>query len=442
MFLELPHPPLPRSLRERCPQSSLLFFGLNYAPEMIGIAPYTTGLAEELSERGHRVRVIAGQPYYPRWRAEDSDQGAWVKEGIAGVEVYRCPLYVPSRPSFLRRMVHYASFAVSAFVPFLKALRREKPDAIVAIAPSLVSCMLALVLARMFRIKFWLHIQDFEVEMAAATGMMGEKSRLYRAALWLESKILRRAHVVSTISTKMCEKLEEKNVRRERILQLRNWANHAERIRRADGQAIRRKLGLQGKTVALYSGNIAAKQGIDVLIDAAEKLKHRDDIVFVICGDGPNRAALERQAAHLPNIRMDYLHEPDVFAQYAAMADIHLLPQMAGAADLVLPSKLTNMLASGKPVVATAAAGTGLAREVFGCGLVIPPGDVEAFARAIVKLTDDPELGRAQGREGVKRAESRWSLDLIADRFEHRLRLLVDEHANAAVYVTAQTVHA
>ena len=409
---------------------------------MIGIAPYTTGLAEELNRRGHRVRVIAGQPYYPRWRAEGSGEGAWVKEGIDGVEVYRCPLYVPSKPSFVRRMVHYASFAATAAVPFVQALRRERPDAIIAIAPSLVSCMLALLLARLFRIKFWLHIQDFEVEMAAATGMMGEDSRLYRAALWLESKILRRAHVVSTISSKMCRKLAEKNVRRGRIVQLRNWANHSDRIRRADGGTIRRKLGLEGKTVALYSGNIAAKQGIDVLIDAAEQLRHRDDIVIVICGDGPNRAALEKQAAHLPNIRMDYLHEPDVFAQYVAMADIHLLPQMAGAADLVLPSKLTNMLASGKPVVATAAAGTGLANEVFGCGLVTPPGDVSAFAKAIVKLTDDPELGRAQGREGVKRAEVRWSLELMADRFERRLRVLVTGDERGPQYVTAQTVRA
>jgi len=105
-----------------------------------------------------------------------------------------------------------------------------------------------------------------------------------------------------------------------------------------------------------------------------------------------------------------------------ALADVHLLPQIAGAADLVLPSKLTNMLASGRAVVATAALGTGLADEVEGCGVVTPPGDALAFADAITRLIDDHTMRTRLGATARVRAEERWSRNAILKRFEVNLQ--------------------
>jgi colanic acid biosynthesis glycosyl transferase WcaI len=99
-----------------------------------------------------------------------------------------------------------------------------------------------------------------------------------------------------------------------------------------------------------------------------------------------------------------------------AMADLHLLPQLAEAADLVLPSKLINMLASGRPVIATCAPGTGLFAEVEGCGMNTPPGDAAALARAIAELADDPLRRHQLGAAAVRRAEERWHKDTIIDR--------------------------
>lgn len=103
------------------------------------------------------------------------------------------------------------------------------------------------------------------------------------------------------------------------------------------------------------------------------------------------------------------------------LATIHLLPQLGEAADLVLPSKLTNMLASGRPVVATAAAGTGLAREVLGCGMTVEPGSVAAFAGAIEMLMDEPEMYRAAATAARQRAEERWSKQAVLGGFLARL---------------------
>ena len=165
--------------------------------------------------------------------------------------------------------------------------------------------------------------------------------------------------------------------------------------------------------VALYSGNIARKQGIEVLVEAARLLAHRTDIVVVICGEGPNRAELEQRAAGLINVQLRDLQPAERMGALLSLADVHLLPQIAGAADLVLPSKLTNMLASGRPVIATTEPGTGLYAEVDGCGLITPPGDAQALAAATAALIDDPALRARMGEAALRRAAARWSKPAI-----------------------------
>jgi colanic acid biosynthesis glycosyl transferase WcaI len=177
--------------------------------------------------------------------------------------------------------------------------------------------------------------------------------------------------------------------------------------------------------VALYSGNIARKQGIEILVEAARLLQHRDDIAIVICGEGPNRVELERLASGLENVQLHDLQPAAQMGAMLAMADLHLLPQIAGAADLVLPSKLTNMLASGRPVIATTGPGTGLYDEVEGCGELVSPGDVTALAEAIARLADDRDRRALLGKAAVLRAGERWSKDAILDRATQRMSELI-----------------
>jgi colanic acid biosynthesis glycosyl transferase WcaI len=169
--------------------------------------------------------------------------------------------------------------------------------------------------------------------------------------------------------------------------------------------------------LALYSGNIANKQGIELILEAADLLRDRRDLVFVLCGDGPHRAAIERKAEGLGNVIFRGLQPAERLGDLLGLATIHLLPQKAEAADLVLPSKLTNMLASGRPVVATAAANTGIAREVAGCGIATPPGNARAFASAIEQLIDDPALHGRLSEAARARAEERWDRRQIVAAF-------------------------
>lgn len=389
----------------------LLVIGLNYAPEPVGIGPFTSGLATALAARGHAVDVVAGQPYYPQWRKLPGHSG-WQTSIAAGVRITRCPHYVPARPGGLKRVLHLVSFAISALAPALKAAGR-RPQAVLCVAPALLSVPVAWLAARRAGAALWIHVQDFEVEAALATGLV-RPGPLGRLARWLENRLLRLGTCVSSISPQMCARLADKGVPTGRVVELRNWANVPE-ICAEGGASYRAEWGLGLRKVALYSGNIANKQGIEVVIEAARLLAHRDDLAFVICGEGPNRARLADLAAGLPNVLLKDLQPADRLGELLALAHVHLLPQIAGAADLVLPSKLANMLASGRPVVATAAAGTGLAEEVEGCGLVVPPGHAEALSDAIVELADDPAKAEALGQAGAARAAQRWSQQAVAD---------------------------
>ena len=406
---------------------NVLIIGLNYAPEPVGIGPYTTGMAEALARVGHAVTVICGKAYYPRWQLHEGHRAAGVLRSVEnGVTVVRVPHYIPAQPSGVKRLLHYLTFTLRTLPSAWRAARARRPDVIVCIAPSLMSVVAARLVAWRTGARLWLHVQDFEVEAAFATGLLrdgGTVARLARAFEQWSYGVSR----VSSISPQMCARLVAAGVAPDRVVEFRNWAD-IDTIQPLTGpSAYRAEFGIKTPYVSLYSGNIGNKQGIEILIDVARLLAHRRDLTFVIAGEGALLAQLVAAAQGLGNVRFEPLQPRERLTELLGLATVHLLPQMAGAADLMLPSKLTNMLASGRPVVATAGAGTGLAQECDGCGVVTEPGDAPAMAAAIESLLVDPAARARYGAAARQRAELRWSRVAILDRFERALRACVAE---------------
>jgi len=408
---------------------SILIIGLNYAPEMVGIGPYTATMAQSLVACGHRIRAIVGKPYYPQWQSyPGAKRGLWQSGEEAGVSITRCGHFIPAEPTGFKRIVHLASFALSALIPALKAAfapKEQRPELVICIAPALLSVPVAWLAAKLAGAKLWIHVQDFEVEAAFATGLVASKGLAARFARALEDRLLALADRVSTISPQMCARLAAKGIAAQRIVEIRNWADGSFLSDPANGAAYRAEWNIGTRQVALYSGNIANKQGIEILIKAARLLADRQDICFIICGQGPHRARLAAMADGLPNVQIHNLQPAARMGELLALASVHLLPQIPGAADLVLPSKLTNMLASGRPVVATALPGTGLYDEVNGCGLTTPPGDAQALAGAVVQLCDDIAKRDVFGAEASIRASERWSRETIIDRLDIEIACLL-----------------
>jgi colanic acid biosynthesis glycosyl transferase WcaI len=394
----------------------ILLYSANFAPEPTGIGKYSGEMAKWLVERGHVVRVVAAPPYYPAWKIDPAY--VWPpyrRESWHGVDVWRAPLWVPAKPGGVARVVHLLSFAISSF-PLMVQQIFWRPDLVITVAPAFLCAPAGLLTAKLCGAQSWLHLQDFEVDLAFRMGLL-KGSSLQRLILRMERGLLRRFDSVSSISSRMVEQLLKKGVKTERIRYFPNWVDITHIKPTAANHRYRDQLGIaHDAVVVMFSGSLGGKQGLMVIPAVAKLLASRTDLVFVICGDGVMKPQLETAAAGLSNVRFLTLQPFDRLGELLCTADIHVLPQSQGAADLVLPSKLSGMLASGRPVISTCRPGTELETVVSKCGVVVPPDDDAAFADAICRLADNAALRLDLGRRARNFAETNFERDAILCR--------------------------
>lgn len=369
----------------------ILVYGINYSPELTGIGKYTGEMVEWMAQQGHEVRVITAPPYYPEWNVSKPYSRWRYRRETGAATVWRCPLYVPSQPSTIKRLIHLTSFAISSFFP-LMAQRSWKPDRIIGVVPTLFCTPGMRLLAKLTGARTLLHIQDYEVDAMLGLGMAGKGKggTVAKLASAFERSNLLNVDNVSTISRSMMNKAREKGVNADRVIFFPNWSEVA-RFRDVDGESVaqlKRQLGLpDDKKIILYSGNIGEKQGLENVIAAATSLREQPWL-FVIVGQGGGKARLEKQVQEngLDNVKFYPLQPYDALPALLKMADCHLVIQKRGAADAVLPSKLTNILAVGGNAVITAEASTELGElcQTFPCiAVCVEPESVAALTIGI-----------------------------------------------------------
>jgi len=413
----------------------ILLYSMNFTPELVGIGKYSGEMAQWLHAKGHDVRVIASPPFFPHW-APFEGHSAWAyrKTVCDGITVWRAPTWVPARPRALARMAHLFSFMLSS-MPLLFAQIRWKPDLVFVVEPPLFCAPTVLFFSRLLGIKSWLHIQDYEVDAAFGLGLV-RGARVRRFALSVERWLLSRFNRVSTISAAMLDRARDKGIDETRLVLLPNWVDvRSIYPHKADaagtGEPVngyRTMLGIPADSVVvLYAGSLGNKQGIELLADAARQLSAAGHIHFVLCGNGPSREPLKAACANLERVHFLDLQPVERLNELLGMADIHVLPQRADAADLVMPSKLGGMLASGKAVIVTAHEGTELSNVVAGRGLVVAPGDADALADAIAALAASRPQREAMGAAARSFAETELDRNAILLRLEKELlRCLAD----------------
>jgi len=400
----------------------ILVHHIFYRPEPIGNGTYTAEMCEWLVQRGHAVRVVCPPPYYPQWRVQPPfRQWRYYTEVIGGVCVTRCPLWVPRRPSGLRRILYALSFMVSS-LPVVVRQTLWRPDVVFVVEPSLLNAVPSLLAAKCSGAVSWLHVQDFELDIAFKLGQV--RSSLLQALLvGFESWLLKHFDVVSTISRAMEIRLSQKGVEPRRQVLFPNWVDTTVIYPMTQPSSFRSELGIpQATVVCLFSGTMNAKQGVEVLIQAACLLSSHEQIQFVLCGDGPVAAKMRGLAASLRNVRFLPLQPLNRLNDLLNLADIHLLPQDPAVEDLVLPSKLLGMLATGRPVIAGVSPRSEVGQVVSRCGVIVPPGDPVGWAAAIESLAGDPASRARFGAAARQYALESLNKDLVLSQFEQDLR--------------------
>ncbi|WP_149498109.1 glycosyltransferase WbuB [Roseiconus lacunae] len=468
---------------------NILLYGLNYSPEEIGIGKYSGEMVQFLADQGHHVTVVTTPPYYPDWKVGKGYKAWAYKSDISNnrsggeasgtITVIRCPIWVPKQVNGLKRILHLASFAGTSLpVVLWKALRRRH-EVVMTVEPAAFCMPATLVASLLRRSKSWLHVQDFEVDAAFELGIL-KQPLLKRLVLAAEAFLMRRFNRVSSISPNMVFKLIQKGVAENRCAMLPNWvdctimrplgpassagdgSNQKTALERGSDRlridpaapstppekvsalaGLRDSFGLPiDKCLAMYAGNIGAKQGLEIILETAREHADRTDLAFVICGTGAAHQELLQRSEGIGNIHWLPVQPLSRFNELMNCADIHLLPQRAGAADLVMPSKLTGMLATGRPIVACAAPGTQIADVVRGRGLVVLPDDVEAFSHAVIQLAESSDLRIRLGQAGREYAVNHLSRLAVLSKFESDLQTLVGDRniqSNAVRQVTDVT---
>jgi colanic acid biosynthesis glycosyl transferase WcaI len=410
-------------------RGDICFMCLNYPPEPTGIAPYTGGLAVGLHQLGYQVTVHVSHPHYPEWSIQQG-YGQWAHfERIAGVVVKRRRHYVPRVPRGVRRLLSEISFGVRLLFAQLGS-----PSAAILVSPSLFATALAALRLRLtgFRSPLILWVQDIYTLGLAETGEGGGLAG--RATRWVEARTLRSADKVVVIHQRFADyAVSELGVDASRVAVVRNWT-HLARPAVDDSATAKLALGWPGDVkLAVHTGNMGVKQGLENIVDAARIADERASPVhFLLVGDGGQRASLMERARGISRLTFVNTLDDEQYRQALGAADVLLVNEKPGVAAMAAPSKLTSYFHAGRPVVAATDAEGITAMELAesGAGVVIPAGQPEALLEAVLALAEDPAeaarlgvKGRLYRNEvlGERAAIERWAalIDSASEEYRH-----------------------
>jgi colanic acid biosynthesis glycosyl transferase WcaI len=398
-----------------------LILGLNYLPESTSIGPYTADLAEYLQAAGHDVRVITGFPTAPQWNVWNGYEGKrFMRETVNGVSVLRTWLYVPKNPrKTLQRILFDCSFALSALFGISLTWR---PDIVVIISPPLQLAVTAFLIASLSGAKVFLQIKDLVPDAAIAVGALKEGSTVLRFARALEGFVYRRSTGIGVICEGMRRNLISKGVPPDKVTTLPDYIDLSF-IRPPANNGFRARFGIgQDEFLAMYSGSVAGKQGLETFVEAGAAFENDPSVTCCLIGAGPYLPELKDTAEKLAMRRFHFLpmQPRESLPEQLAAADALIVTQRKAVRDVVFPGKLLYYMASGRPILAAVSEDSETGRFIreMNVGIVVPPEEPARLAEAIRWMRDHRDEARALGRNGRRVAEQQFDRTVVLERFE------------------------
>jgi len=410
----------------------ILYISQYYPPEANAPAVRVSQLASRWVRAGHDVTVLTGFPNAPDGRLPRAYWAGWLRgwqrEVTDGVQVVRTWLLPVPSGRGIQRMMSYGSFAMSSLVAATLLRRR---DVVIATSPQLLVGLSGYWYARRKRVPFVFEVRDLWPESLSAVAASSSQSLVYRILGRLASMLYTAADHVVTVTLPMRDRLaSDHHIPVERLTTIgAGVAPGSFTVPDGIKERVLEELGLAGCFTVGYVGTHGAAHGLDIVLDAAALLAKRDpNVRFVLAGAGASKSNLvaTARARSLPNV---------VFLDPWPHA---LVPQLLAAMDVclvslrdallfrtVLPTKLTEYMAAGRPTIANVDGETRRVLEESGAGVFVRPGDAEALADAVMFLQADPERRERMGRAAVAYAERNFDRDRQAAEYLDLLRSVV-----------------
>lgn len=366
-----------------------------YHPEVTSTGHYMTLIAERLAADGRDVAVLCGQPTY----GARGTRAAGV-ERRNGVTIRRCGGTTFDKDNLAGRAVNIVTLSMSTLWSGLRRVRRG--DLVIAVTNPPTMPWIAMLVATLRRARFVPLFHDVLPVVLEVAGGRPAGSLAVGIARSMTAIATRRADTIVVVGRPLVTELERYGHAAD-VVVIPNWSDDADVVPVApEHSVIRRELGLVRRRVALYAGTFGRANDLEIVLGAAALLARRDDITIVLCGDGPQRASIERRvgSGHSENVVIAGPYPRDRQSDMYGAGDVVVVPLLAGMGRSSMPSRTYNSLAAGCPVIACTEPDSELALLIgeHGVGAIAPAGDAPALARAIEGLLDDPELPEVAAR--------------------------------------------
>ncbi|MCU0558701.1 MAG: glycosyltransferase family 4 protein [Desulfobacterales bacterium] len=399
-------------------KAKILIISGHYYPDYGPATPIFTTMAEDLAARSHDVTVVTTFPHYSqRTQIEAKCPALFAEERRNGVRIIRTWVYSAPKRSLWRRMVYHLMlnlFAAAAVV------RVGRPDVIIAGGPFLW-CSLPLLVKACGRVPFIYLVYDIYPDILIRLNILHHPAAI-AVIDRIEKFFYKQSFRVSVLSEGFKRNLIAKGVPPDKISVIPVCVDTDFIRPLPKDPELAARFGVEHKRVVLYAGNIGFSQGLDNLLDAARRLAHRPDIVFLIIGEGAMREPLERRAKELELtncIFADFVRPEQVPRSYS-LGDIGLVSLKRDIVVESVPSKTYSIMAAGLPIVATIDPHSEIGQLIrrADCGVCLEPENPEALAQGILDLVDHPDLRHRLGHNGRDYVVAHFHRRVAADHYE------------------------
>jgi len=376
---------------------------------------------------GHEVTVVTGVPNHPRGELFPGYRNRWLQEEtIDGIRVIRTWMYLTENAGFSRRILNYLLFAVAAV---LASSRVRRPDVVLATSPQFFCGVAGAVVARLKRRPFVVEIRDLWPKSIVELGQLRPGIALTVLEA-MERWLYRSAAGVVVNTSAFVDHIAAFGIPRDHIELVYNGIDPTLFCPRAPDLDLLEQHGLGDGFSVGYVGTLGLAHGLATVVDAAERLRDRRDVVFVLIGDGADRARLEQEISRrgLSNVRLLGLQPRSAMPAWIASIDVLLVSlRDLPVFETVIPSKVFEFLAQERPVILAAKGEIRRMLRDADAALIIDPENAEQLARAVLELKKSPEAARERARKGRKWVEAGFVRDDLARRLAAFLARTLEE---------------
>lgn len=402
----------------------IVYLSQYFPPEMGAPAARVSELAVRWVEAGHEVVVVTGFPNHPTGVVPEAYRGRWsAKETYRGVDVVRTFVYATPNKGILKRGLSYLSFAASSVLQGSLAREVKDADVVVATSPQFLCALSGFLLATRLGTPFVLEVRDLWPQSIVDLGVMGGRHPVITALRHLEQFVYRRASMLVSVTDAFVRTWAAQGVDVSKAVVVKNGVDLQRFTDRPAEAHVRDTYGLGDAFVVTYVGTHGLAHGLERLLEAAARLRHRDDIRFLFVGEGADRSRLIAlaKARGLTNVVFAGGQPRDAVPGILAASDLVAVTlRNIPLFEQVIPSKIFEILACARPVLLAVRGEAAEIVERSGGGWLVEPEDVDGMVEAIEDAAARPEEVRARGAAGRAFVEREFDRDaLAADYLQH-----------------------